>query len=107
MLGAQDAKRASELEGQFIFAKPDHVGVQVPIRRGCGTTGALHDLISQLSIAHGCHAAPELPSLPIAIAAQAFKPRVAMGYDKDRPPPPPLNERTGSLKNPELWYSSE
>jgi len=31
MLGAQDAKRASEQEGQFIFAKPDHVGVQVPV----------------------------------------------------------------------------
>ena len=29
LLSTQDAKRASELEGQFIFAKPDHVGVQV------------------------------------------------------------------------------
>jgi len=41
------------------------------------------------------------------VAAQAFKPRVAMGYDKDKASPAFLSERNGSLKNPELWYSSE
>ena len=46
--------------------------------------------------------------MALRLHAQAFRPRVAMKYEKDRPLPPepePL-QHSNSMHNPELWYGA-